>query len=1053
MRKVILSALILLGYFTSHCQLLTWTPDFAQESTSPFTITLDASKGSQGLFFYTPTTDVYIHIGVITNLSTGATPWKYVKLNQDFNTPNALLQATSLGGSKWSFTISGGLRSYFGISAPGETIQKIALLFRNGAGTKVARNTDGSDMYIPIYTTALAARFTLPLVQPLYFPKPETISKVIGNTIPMTGISNTATTLRLYFNGAVVQTAAAATTISASPTIVAAGNQVLVMEADNGTIQKRDTIQFYVAGTVTTAALPAGVRDGINYEADNTAATLVLYAPSKTRVCVIGDLPGSNWAEQTVYQMKRTADANYWWIRLTGLTPGTEYSFQYLVDGNLKIAEPYAEKILDPYNDQYITAATYPALKPYPVNLTSNVVSILQTAQTAFNWQTTGYTRPDKRKLVIYELLVRDFVAKHDWATMIDTLNYLKNMGITAIELMPVNEFEGNNSWGYNPDFYFAADKYYGPANTFKQFVDLCHSKGIAVIMDIALNHSFGLAPMVQLYWDAANNRPAANNPWFNPVQKHPYNVGYDMNHESLATRYFVSRVVEHWLTQYKIDGFRFDLSKGFTQTQTCDGNGANCNVATWNNYDASRIAIWKRYYDTLQLKSAGSYAILEHFADNSEETELSNYGLMLWGNANCSYSQAAEGYASGPCGSWNFDYGLSVARGWSNPYLVTYMESHDEERIMFNAEQYGNSAGGYNIKTLATALKRMELNAAFFLPLPGPKMIWQFGELGYDSTINFCQNGTTNTNCRTDPKPIKWNYKSVPERNRVYEVYSALAKLRKQPGLSDLFTSNSISRDFSGLIKWFTLSQGTNQLVVVGNFDVVTQTGSVTFPSSATVYRDYLNGTATSITSGSQSFTLQPGEYHVYLNSFVPIPVNIISFTGKGNATANTLAWTVANEQNVTHYELERSTNGSIFTKTGNITATGSSNYGYIDNVAGINAAVYYYRLKIVDLDGNFKYSAVVRIRTAVKGWYAEATPNPYMETLKLNIESPINDKASIILTDMSGKQLLKKDIVISQGNNAFEITEAGRFANGIYMLRIMASEQAQTIKIVKGN
>ena len=93
-------------------------------------------------------------------------------------------------------------------------------------------------------------------------------------------------------------------------------------------------------------------------------------------------------------------------------------------------------------------------------------------------------------------------------------------MGINAIEMMPVNEFEGNLSWGYNPDYYFAPDKYYGPANNMKQFVDNCHKKGIAVIMDIALNHSFGQAPMVQLYWDAVNSRPAANNPWFNPVPK-----------------------------------------------------------------------------------------------------------------------------------------------------------------------------------------------------------------------------------------------------------------------------------------------------------------------------------------------------------------------------------------------------------------------------------------------------------------------------------------------------------------------------------------------------
>ncbi len=1050
MRRSILSLLIVFFTFPSFAQLLSWTPDFGQESSTPFTITLDASKGNQGLFFYTPTTDVYVHIGVITSLSTSSSDWKYSKFI--WATTPVAAQATSLGGSKWSFTITGGLRNFFTGIAPGETIQKIAILFRNGAGTKVQRNTDGTDMYIPVYTATLAARFTLPLTQPTYIPRPETITKVIGNTIPMTGIASSASNLKLYFNGSVVQTATAATTISASPTITTAGNQVLVMEADNGVLIKRDTIQFYVAGTVTIAALPAGVRDGINYEADQTAATLVFYAPVKTRVAVIGDFPGSNWNEQTNYQFKKTPDGNYWWLRITGLTPGTEYSYQYLVDGTLKVGEPYAEKILDPWNDPYIPATTYPGIKAYPTSLTSGIVSILQTGQTAYNWQTSGYTKPDKRKLVIYELLLRDFLAKHDWQTLNDTLNYLKNMGVTAIEMMPFNEFEGNLSWGYNPDYYFASDKYYGPSNNLKQFIDNAHSKGIAVIMDIALNHSFGLAPMVQLYWDATNNRPAANNPWFNPVAKHAYNVGYDMNHESLATRYFVSRVLDHWMTNYKIDGFRFDLSKGFTQTQTCDASGANCNVGSWGNYDQSRIDIWKRYYDTMQLKSPGSYAVLEHFADNSEEIVLSNYGFMLWGNSNCAYSQAAEGYASGPCGTWELRNNIFTEKGWTNPYLITYMESHDEERLMYNNLNFGNSSGGYNIKNLQTALKRMELVSAFFYTIPGPKMIYQFGELGYEYSINYCENGTISTNCRTDVKPIRWDYLLDADRKKLYEVNSALAKLRQNATFGNLFTSNQMDYNLTPAFKRFRVSQGATHLVVIGNFDVVSQSGSVTFPVAGTWY-DYLNGGTITATGSSQSFNLQPGEYHVYLNQFVPIPVTIISFNGKNNGSKNVLHWTVNNELDLKQYDLERSTDGARFSTIASITATGNSSYSYDDIISGFVSPVYYYRLKNIDKDGRFSYSAIVKIRVAVKGWVAEITPNPFTDILQLNIESPLKDEATIILTDMSGKQLFKTTRSVVSGNNAFQFKEAGKLSKGIYLLNVHTSQQKQTLKIIKGN
>jgi hypothetical protein len=635
MKKTLLACLIILYSCQSFSQLLSTSPNFPQESSTPLVITMDAAKGNHALLNYTPVSDVYVHIGVITNMSTSSSDWRYV--TSVWGTTNPTFQATSLGSNKWSYTITGGLRSFFGLVNPAETIQKIAILFRSGNGTLKQANTDGTDMYIPIYTTSLAVRLSVPLSQPTYVPQPEPITKNIGDNISFTGIANNALTLKLYFNGTVVQTALSATTISANPVIVAGGNQILVAEANDGVTTIRDTIKFFVI-----PSLPAGLKEGINYDPNNTSVTLLLAAPEKTSVSVIGEFPGSNWTVQPQYQMTNTADGYYWYVTINGLSPGVEYAYQYLVDGTLKIADPYTEKILDPNNDQFIPPTTYPSLKPYPTGMTTGIVSILQTASTAYNWQVNNFQRPDKRSLVIYELLVRDFVVNHNWNALRDTLSYLKSLGINAIEIMPFNEFEGNSSWGYNPDFYFAPDKYYGPENTLKEFIDSCHKDGIAVIMDMVLNHSFGSSPMVQLYWDAINNRPAANNPWFNPVPKHAFNVGYDMNHESLATRYFVSRVLDHWLNNYKIDGFRFDLSKGFTQTQTCDNNGNNCDVAAFGNYEQTRIDIWKRYYDTLQLKSAGAYAILEHFADNSEETVLSSYGMMLWGNMNYNYNQAS---------------------------------------------------------------------------------------------------------------------------------------------------------------------------------------------------------------------------------------------------------------------------------------------------------------------------------------------------------------------------------------------------------------------------
>lgn len=879
--------LICAGLLTqANSQLLTWSPDFPKDNDN-ISITVDATKGNRALNNYTPVSDVFIHTGVITNLSTSATDWRYVKFNQNFNQPNAQLQATSLGGNKWRFDITN-IRAYYGVP-PGEIIQKLTILFRNGNGTVKQANINGSDMYVPIYDNTVAARFTVPPMQPTFVSIPEPISKQAGDNISLTAIANKSSTMKLFLDGIEIQSASNVTAISANPLLPTAGNHVIRVDAIDGATTRSESFDLFVAPGVNILPLPPGIRDGINFETSNTAATLVLFAPGKTRVSVIGELPGAAWTEQAAMVMNKTPDGNHWWLRLTGLTPGTEYAYQYMVDGSLKIADPYARKILDPHNnnDGFISASTYPGLRPYPVGQTG-IVSLLQTNAPSYNWQANNFQRPDKRNLVTYELLVRDFVDAHNWNTVRDSLPYLKKLGINAIELMPFNEFEGNNSWGYNPDFYFAPDKYYGPENTLKEFIDSCHKNGIAVIMDIALNHSFGLSPMVQLYWDAANNRPAANNPWFNPVAKHAFNVGFDMNHESLATRYFTSRVIEHWVTEFKIDGFRFDLSKGFTQTQTCDANGGNCNVGTWGNYDASRVAIWKRYYDTLQLKAPGTYAILEHFADDPEEIELSNYGMMFWGNSNYNYNEASMGYV----GSSNFSRAIHTARGWTKPYLMSYMESHDEERLMYKNLNFGNAAGSYNTRDLNTALKRMEMNAAFFLTIPGPKMIWQFGELGYDYSITSCHPGNTipqpypSQNCRLDAKPIRWDYLQVAQRKKLYDTYASLNKLRFHPFYKDVFIANniSLSESLNGAFKVITIrsSLDSSLISVIGNFDVVPQTLGYAFPEAGTWY-DYLNGTTFTATGNLQSITLQPGEYHVYINRNIgtappPFPVNPVT-------------------------------------------------------------------------------------------------------------------------------------------------------------------------------
>jgi len=591
------------------------------------------------------------------------------------------------------------------------------------------------------------------------------------------------------------------------------------------------------------AALPDGITDGINYLSD-TSVILSLFAPGKEHVFVLGDF--NDWRPVTEGYLNKTPDGNRFWIRIDHLVPGTEYAFQYIVDGEIRIGDPYADKVLDPWNDPWIPIWVYPGLKPYPKEKTEGIVTVLQTGRQPYTWRHPVFTPPPPEKLVIYELLVRDFTAQHTFRSLTDTLDYLVRLGVNAIELMPFSEFEGNSSWGYNPDYYFAPDKYYGPAHDLKAFIDSCHGRGIAVVQDIVLNHAMGQCPLVKLYFDPDAGewgQPTPDNPWFNVSSPNPsYNWGYDFNHESPYTQAFVTRVTRYWMEEYHVDGFRFDFSKGFTNTP---GDG-------WS-YDADRIAILKRYADSIRKARPDALLILEHFTENSEEKELAGYGFLLWGNMNCQYGQASMGYASGPCGSWDFSGVAAQSRGWDTPRLVGYMESHDEERLMYKNITYGNSAGDYNIKDPVTALRRIELNSVFFFTVPGPKMIWQFEELGYDYSIDY--------NGRTGEKPVRWDYYNDPDRKRLHDVMKALIRLHRD---EEIFSNGSVTFSANAEIKTITLAGTSMQAFIIGNFDVTSHTATLTFPAAGTWY-GYFRGDTLDLATPEQTFSLAPGEYHLY--------------------------------------------------------------------------------------------------------------------------------------------------------------------------------------------
>jgi len=813
--------------------LVSYVPTFPYDD-SEITLMFDAEKGNRALDGVSG--DIYAHIGVLTDLSKDASDWRYVKTEwTDNSSANKLTKVSSD-----IYQLKLRPRQYFSVPS-NEKITHLAMIFRNANGSLVGRNEDGSDLYIPIYEkNKLHVRFVLPEKHPTYVPTLVTQQWAVGQKIDLTSLASGKAEMVVTVNNQPLSSEETSM-LNSSYTFPSTGLYTFKVSAKQNGQTVSDDFEVFVSGETEIADLPAGISsDGVTFLENGTSAVFVLTAPEKQSVSLIGDF--NDWKLSPAGMMKKTTDGQKWWIRIDNLDPATAYAYQFIVDGNLRIADPYAELVLDPNNDLYIKSGTFPDLKSYPQGKTTGIVSVSRYEQNAYGWQHTVFDRPHKHDLVIYELHLRDFLQMNNYQTLTDTLDYLSGLGINALQLMPVNEFEGNSSWGYNPSFYFAPDKYYGTKNNLKRLIDECHGRGIAVIMDVVLNHSFGQSPMVQLYFE--NGKPANNSPWFNVDPMHPFNVGYDFNHESTFTRSFTKDVIKFWMEEYRVDGFRFDLSKGFTQKNSGTSDGA---VGPWSAYDASRVAIWKDYNDFMRSIDQDFYVILEHFADDQEERELSGEGMMLWNNLSHAFNEATMGWLD----QSNFNRLFHTERGFDQPNLISYMESHDEERIMYKNLEYGNSSGSYNIKELNTALKRVELAAAFLFAAPGPKMIWQFGELGYEVPIDY--------NGRTGEKPIRWEYNNGARR----ALYGSFSRFIHFKTHNEIFRNGQAQFDVSGAVKYVQLTHGSQEVLVVGNFDVVSRAASI--PSFAGgIWYDNMQGEEISLSAG-YGRELAPGEYHVY--------------------------------------------------------------------------------------------------------------------------------------------------------------------------------------------
>ncbi|PWD99290.1 alpha-amylase family glycosyl hydrolase [Marinilabilia rubra] len=826
MKQIFLIIALLFMGISGIAQVVTSDPALPT-ADSGVTITFHADQGTGGLKDYTG--DVYAHTGVITNASTDGGDWMHVIADWGVNVDAAKM--TRVSDNTYELQISPDILTYYGVDET-ETVLQMAFVFRSGeqvGGSYLEGKAEGGEnIFVDVYEAGLTAVISTPDDGVLFSP---------GETVDVEGQGQQSTSLELFLNGNSVATSALQE-LNHTFSAPSSGSHELVLVATADGETDADTVNFYIKEPVVNEALPAGLNKGVNIIDDNTA-TFVLQAPEKSYVYIIGDF--NDWEPRPEAQMKK--DGEMFWLTVADLQPNTEYAYQYYIDGDVKVADPYTNKVLDPWNDKYIPEDIYPNLKPYPkANGAEGIISVFSTTPDVYQWKTSDFTPPASEDLVIYELLIRDFTANQDIKTVTDTLDYLQRLGVNAIELMPFNEFEGNDSWGYNPSFYFATDKAYGTLNDYKEFVDECHARGIAVIMDMVLNHSYSQSAFAQMYLDGG--KPASNNPWYNRdhnMENTAAQWGYDFNHESPYTRELVDSINSFWMSELRVDGFRFDFTKGFTNKTYGPSSWAS-------EYDASRIQILTRMAGEIWSQNPDAFVIFEHLADNSEEKVLANNGILLWGNMNHPFSEAIMGYHEDS--KSDFSWASYNLRGWNNPNVLAYMESHDEERVMYRALNYGNAAAGYQVSELENACMRVGMASVFLMSIPGPKMIWQFGELGYDISID--EGG------RLGQKPPKWDYLENYARESLWEFYANIINLKVN---QSVFRTADYEMDVANSVKRISLNGEEVDVRLVGNFGL-TNSGKAPFFSRTGWWYNHFQGDSINVTDPNMVVTLRPGEF-----------------------------------------------------------------------------------------------------------------------------------------------------------------------------------------------
>ena len=425
MKRFSLLALLCMSCYILIAQVTTIPAILQKGYTGEVTIIFNPNEGNKGM---QGATQCYAHTGY--NNWQGAPEWR---------SGLAKHKMTKNADGNWELKLTPNMYEYYGATTS-TNITRLCFVFNDGPnGTKEGKDASGQDIFVNLAEAGLAITLTAD--------KQSMASQ--GDEITLTGSATEEATLILKHNGTEVKTETG-TSITYTTTLTTIGDNSFEMIASQGEVSKSAKIKIYVAKMPEEEERPFQNLGIYYYDDDPKKVTLITYAANKAKehakhVFLIGDM--TNWTRSNSYQLKR--DGNYFWITLDNLTPQKEYAFQYEVvrsDGVVKrICDLYSTKVLSP-DDRYEPKQHDPSLMNYPTGKADgSFVTVIQTDKPKYEWSdaTLNFKRPNKNNLVIYEMWVYDFTHDRGFDGVLNRLDYLEQLGVNAIEFMPLSEFDG----------------------------------------------------------------------------------------------------------------------------------------------------------------------------------------------------------------------------------------------------------------------------------------------------------------------------------------------------------------------------------------------------------------------------------------------------------------------------------------------------------------------------------------------------------------------------------------------------------------------------------